>query len=73
LKLKESADAEGLQATSRENYMLDLMASASLDMEGKFFLLCFLFPLPRANSLILIIILDTDRFLLGCYCRRSAC
>jgi hypothetical protein len=30
--LKEAATAEAAQAVSRENYMLDLMADASLDM-----------------------------------------
>ena len=35
LKLKDAAVAEALQATSRENYMLDLLTDASLDMAGK--------------------------------------
>ena len=35
LKLKDAAVAEALQATSRENYMLELLIDASLDMEGK--------------------------------------
>lgn len=35
LKLKVAAVAEALQATSRENYMLDLLTDASLDMAGK--------------------------------------
>ena len=35
LKLKDAAVAEVLQATSRENYMLDLLTDASLDMAGK--------------------------------------
>jgi hypothetical protein len=34
LELKEAAVAEALLATSRENYMLDLMTDASLDMAG---------------------------------------
>jgi hypothetical protein len=34
LELKETAVAEATQATSRENYMLDLMTDASLDMAG---------------------------------------
>jgi hypothetical protein len=34
-KLKDAAVAEALQATSRENYMLDLLTDASLDMAGK--------------------------------------
>ena len=35
LKLKDAAVAEALQATSRENYMLDLLTDTSLDMAGK--------------------------------------
>ena len=35
LKLKDAAIAEALQATSRENYMLELLTDASLDMAGK--------------------------------------
>jgi hypothetical protein len=34
LALKETAVAEAAQAASRENYMLELMTDASLDMEG---------------------------------------
>ena len=33
--MKDAAVAEALQATSRENYMLDLLTDASLDMAGK--------------------------------------
>jgi hypothetical protein len=43
LKLKETATAEALRAASREEYMLDLLTDASLDMAGKrylFILLC---------------------------------
>jgi hypothetical protein len=36
LVLKEIAVAEALQATTRENYMLDLMTDAGLDMAGTF-------------------------------------
>jgi predicted PhzF superfamily epimerase YddE/YHI9 len=39
LNLKESAVAEALWATSRENYMLELLNDASLDMTSKFLLL----------------------------------
>jgi hypothetical protein len=47
LKLKESAAADALRATKREDYMLDLMTNASQDMEGMlrfypFFSLTFL-------------------------------
>ena len=35
LKLKDAAVAEALQATSRENYMLELLTDTSLDMAGK--------------------------------------
>ena len=72
LELKEAAVAEALQATSRENYMLELLTDASLDMAGKsrplrsFSYSCMSFS-------ILIIFPDTVRFLLGCYCRRPAC
>ena len=34
LELKETAVAEALQATTRDNYMLELMTDASLDMAG---------------------------------------
>jgi hypothetical protein len=36
LTLKEAAVAEAAQAASREDYMLDLMTDASLDMAGMF-------------------------------------
>jgi hypothetical protein len=34
LQLKESAAAKALRATKREEYMLDLLTDASLDMAG---------------------------------------
>jgi hypothetical protein len=34
LELKETAVPEALQATARENYMLELLTDASLDMAG---------------------------------------
>ena len=42
LELKETATAEALRATIREEYMLDLLTNASLDMAGKhyLFILC---------------------------------
>jgi hypothetical protein len=57
LALKETATAEAAQAVSRENYMLDLMADASLDMAGMFrnyesssfflhYLFILLYPVP---------------------------
>jgi hypothetical protein len=73
LKLKEFAVTKAVQATSRENYMLDLLTDASLDMAGKFFLLCSPFLCPCTSFSILIVVLDMGRLLLGCYCRRSAC
>jgi hypothetical protein len=36
LTLKETVAAKAAQAMSRENYMLDLMVAASLDMAGTF-------------------------------------
>ena len=38
LELKETATAETLRAASREEYMLDLLTDASLDMAGKRYL-----------------------------------
>ena len=38
LELKETATAEALRAASREEYMLDLLTDASLDMAGKRYL-----------------------------------
>jgi hypothetical protein len=50
LELKEAVVAEGLQATSRENYMFDLMTDASLDMAGT---LRFILLFPRQFSYVL--------------------
>ena len=46
LELKETAVAEALRATSRENYMLELLTDASPDMAGEFRPLCspFIYP-----------------------------
>jgi hypothetical protein len=49
LKLKETATAEALRAASREEYMLDLLTDASLDMAGK----RYLFTLPFTICLFL--------------------
>jgi hypothetical protein len=73
LELKEYAVAEALQTSSRENYMLELLTDASLDMAGKFLLLCSPFSYLCTSFSILIIFPDMVRLLLGCYCRRSAC
>jgi hypothetical protein len=47
LELKEAAVAKALQATARENYMLDVMTDASQDMAGT---LRFVFLFPRQCS-----------------------
>jgi hypothetical protein len=47
LELKETAVAEALRATTREDYMLDLMTEASQDMAGT--LRCII-PFPRHCS-----------------------
>jgi F0F1-type ATP synthase membrane subunit b/b' len=49
LGLKESAVAEALQATKREDYMLDLMTEASQDMAGA---LHCIFPFLRHSSCV---------------------
>ena len=72
VKLKDVAVTEALQATSRENYMLELLTDASLDMAGKFRPL-HSFSYPCISLSILILFPDSVRFLLGCYCRRPAC
>jgi hypothetical protein len=69
LALKEAAVAEAAQAISREDYILDLMTDASLDMAGmphKFYSFprILLFP-------ILNVILSLNRFLFRCCCRGS--
>jgi hypothetical protein len=66
--LKEAAVAEAAQATSRENYMLELMTDASLDMVGM--LLELKIPLVACFP-SLTIILPSNRLLLGCCCQRS--
>ena len=54
LELKEAAVAEALQATSRENYMLDLMTDASLDMAGT---LRSILLFPRQCSYVFVMLL----------------
>jgi hypothetical protein len=73
LKLEETATAETLRVASREEYMLDLLTDASLDMAG----MCYLLTLPCTIHMFLfhaslspfIII----RLLCGHCCRGSAC
>jgi hypothetical protein len=67
--LKEVAVAEAAQATSRENYMLELMTDASLDMAGMLHNLEI--PLYVTCFSSLTIILPLSRFLFRCCCRRS--
>jgi hypothetical protein len=50
LEPKEAAVAEALQATARENYILDLMTDASLGMVGT---LHFILLFPRQCSYVL--------------------
>jgi hypothetical protein len=52
LELKETAVAEALRATAREDYMLDLMTEASQDMAGA--LRC-IFLFPRHSSYVFVI------------------
>jgi hypothetical protein len=57
LELKETAVAEALQATARENYMLDLMTDASQDMAGT--LRCiFIFPRQCSCALSYLVFFD---------------
>jgi hypothetical protein len=73
LKLEEAATTEALRAASREEYMLDLLTDASLDMAGECYLLAFLctihmFLFHASLSPFIII-----RLLCGHCCRGSAC
>jgi hypothetical protein len=73
LKLKETATTEAfLRATNREEYMLDLLTDASLDMVGKLRLLT-LFVYPYVPCSRLIVPFDMVRLLFGRWCRRSSC
>lgn len=64
---KDSAVAEAAATTSRENFMLQLLTNASLDMAGVFHYHC------RAFSFLFLLVssLLTDslknRFFFGCY------
>jgi hypothetical protein len=59
LELKETAVAEALRATTREDYMLDLMTEASQDMAG---MLCCIFLFPRYCSCALSYLVFLDWF-----------
>jgi hypothetical protein len=56
LELREPAVAEALKATSRENYMLDLMTDASLDMVGTLRFILF-FPRQCSYTLSCLVLL----------------
>jgi hypothetical protein len=66
---KEDAVAEATQATSRENFMLELMTKASLETAG--ILLKLKLPMLFAYFLSLTDVLSSNRSLFGRRCRRS--
>ena len=74
LRLKESATAEALRATKREEYMLDLLTDASQDMAGMLHLFSLLsFYVLHGSSSYLVGSFTVHRFFRGRCCRKPAC
>ena len=72
LRLKESATAEALRATKREEYMLDLLTDASQDMAGMLHLFSLLSFYVLHGSSSYLVGSTVHRFFCGRCCRKPA-